>query len=276
MSSDPEQPPRLYGPMPSFAWMQQHRMRLDDEEARNQRADTDSFLARIQLKAEAEIARWNAVPCGGQVDRLGSCSDETAATCAEREHVMCPRRQVRMLAAEEAIRRRERRVEFDKAGMGERTLEAVFDAPPWDTEATKGLALAFQTTPKPIIVVLQGGVGCGKSCAAALWAIRTGARWKTAKAFARLGYDEEVEELGRVPHLVLDDLGMEYADAKGFFQSNLDGLIDDRYSRKLPTVLTTNVELEEFKARYQDRIWDRIREAGQFVEIAGPSLRRRA
>ncbi len=274
MSSETNEEPRMQGPMPSGAWMARHRERLNEAEQASSRADTARFISQVTIKAEEEVKRWSSVACGGQVDRLSRCDDACASVCPERAHVMCPRRQVRRMSQEEAMRQRERRAELEKANVSPRTLEAVFDAEPWDTEATKGLAAALNMTPKPTIIVLQGGVGCGKSCAAALWAVRSEARWITAKAFARLGYDAEVELLGRCKALVLDDLGTEYADGKGFFQSNLDGLIDDRYSRKLATVITTNVPFDEFKARYQDRISDRLREAGQFVEVAGGSLRR--
>ena len=80
--------------------------------------------------------------------------------------------------------------------------------------------------------------------------------------------------MGKVPLLVIDDLGAEFNDSKGFFASLLDELIDARYSHKLATIVTSNLDLEAFKTRYGVRIVDRIREAGRFVGCGAESLRR--
>lgn len=60
---------------------------------------------------------------------------------------------------------------------------------------------------------------------------------------------------------------------KGAFTNSLDGLVDARYRHLLPTVITTNLRAEEFKARYGARAIDRLRERGEFVELNGASLR---
>jgi DNA replication protein DnaC len=72
---------------------------------------------------------------------------------------------------------------------------------------------------------------------------------------------------------VLDDLGSEYADAKGNFLVNLDELIDTFYGDKRPLLITTNCTDSEFKQRYGARIVDRIRECGSFYGIRTASLR---
>ena len=275
MTSNAEETPMLLNPQPSADWHRKHAERLAAAEQRVAAVERDDFLAKIQARAQAEIVRWSSLPCHGEVEHVRECSDAFAAVCPEEAHGMCPRRQVARAKEQERLQRANRRAELEMAGVSPRTLRAVFDASPEQTEAVVTLRAAFDRTPRPAIVVLQGGVGCGKSCAAALWAIQTGARWITAKALARLGYEDELTKLGRAGALVLDDLGTEYADAKGFFVSNLDGLIDDRYSRELPTVITTNVAPSDFKERYGERIVDRIREAGKFIAVGGQSLRRR-
>ena len=78
------------------------------------------------------------------------------------------------------------------------------------------------------------------------------------------------------PVLVVDDLGSEYNDAKGFFSALLDEVIDCRYGAKLPTVITTNLDSSGFSARYGARVVDRIREAGRFINCGNTSLRGRA
>lgn len=170
------------------------------------------------------------------------------------------------------------------------------------------LAAEFLTDRDARILVLSGGGGCGKTTAAAwlvsqqcpdvyfdreryratpTWPDALHPRFLDVTTLARLsGYKAEtMEPLEQCSMLALDDLGMEYADAKGYFSSLLDGLINVRYHARLRTVITTNVPAEDqetpkgkvpgFKSRYSGRIAERIRECGRFVEIAEPSLRGR-
>ena len=138
------------------------------------------------------------------------------------------------------------------------------------------------------LLVLSGSRGCGKTTAAAWWLLqrRAPARYVStrppqfvdAAALTRWPrYDDgRMRELELAAALVVDDLGMEYDDKHGAFRSFVDGLVNARYAKELPTVITTNLPAADFKARYGERIADRIREAGRFVELAGESLRRRA
>jgi DNA replication protein DnaC len=99
----------------------------------------------------------------------------------------------------------------------------------------------------------------------------------TAARLSRLSkFDDEM--MGRVlraVRLVIDDLAVEYADEKGFFRSLLDEVINERYGNRLPTLITTNLAADLFKERCGERITDRVREAGRFVSLDNPSLRRR-
>jgi DNA replication protein DnaC len=101
--------------------------------------------------------------------------------------------------------------------------------------------------------------------------------WITAAQLARTNHFEqsEIDRVAKVELLVVDDLGAEFNDAKGFFLALLDELIDQRYARKLATIITTNLDAEAFKGRYGERIVDRIREVGRFVNCGNQSLRRR-
>lgn len=138
------------------------------------------------------------------------------------------------------------------------------------------------------LIVLSGGVGCGKTTAASWWLwhgahghrqhARTGPpRFVAVAWFARHSrYDHErFDALERSRALVVDDLGMEYADAKGNFVADLDALLDARYRNLLPTVLTTNLDAEEFGERYGRRLRSRIHESGCFLNVNGDDLRQR-
>lgn len=128
-------------------------------------------------------------------------------------------------------------------------------------------------------LVLSGPPGCGKTTAAARWALslREHVNFMRAATFAASSrYDA-----GKRSHwhdaqaLVLDDLGSEYADAKGNFLVDLDELIDTFYGNKRPLLITTNCSADDFKQRYGARIVDRLRECGSWFSVAHASLRRK-
>lgn len=149
-------------------------------------------------------------------------------------------------------------------------------------------------------VVLSGGAGSGKTVAAAWWilvSLRDPARWDqrdydeheirrrgplpefiTAAHLARWERysDAEMNRLLYAPELVIDDLGVEFADKSGSFLATLDEVVNCRYGNELPTLITTNLDAAAFKSRYGERIADRIRQSGRFANVsAAKSLRTR-
>lgn len=146
------------------------------------------------------------------------------------------------------------------------------------------------------MTVLAGKVGVGKSVAAAWWLLQDylpggsgdllgGSRgkklarplWVSAARLARWARydDEEMARLLQASRLVIDDLYMEFADAKGNFQVTLDEVVNDRLSNDRPLVITSNLDVDGFRERYGERIADRIREHGRFAWFVGDSMRRR-
>jgi hypothetical protein len=140
-------------------------------------------------------------------------------------------------------------------------------------------------------LVLSAGKGAGKSVAAGLAMEELGAHpvdrrnrlcqgedivsWWPSSRLARLsGYDGRFDKICESPHIVvIDDLGTEFLDAKGWFLQAVDALVDARYAGYLPTIITTNLTGQAFKERYSERVVDRLREGGSFFEFAGKSLR---
>jgi DNA replication protein DnaC len=260
----------IHGPVPSGEWVREHREKLVADAERREDGDWKGALHDLVKAGEERLGRFRLAICSGGRDELAvMCNGDNESQCEFNRDSDCPKRKLDNAVAVKDRRRRW----LKQAGVSERVLKAVFDEPPQQTEAVRLLDNAVNRE-GTCLVVLQGGVGCGKTCAAALWATKVDAHWVTAKALARMSaYDDEAKNLEKRRHLVIDDLGTEYADAKGFFLSNLDGLIDARYADELPTVITTNVAADEFKARYGARIADRIRGAGAWVEVGGTSLR---
>lgn len=138
------------------------------------------------------------------------------------------------------------------------------------------------------ILVLSGPPGVGKTTAGVWW-LRTGIFDSARKATRRRRfvdasqlttwsrYDEDrMADLERASALVIDELGVEYDDKTGAGRSMVDAILNRRYAAELPTVITTNLNAAEFTTRYGERIVDRIREAGEFHEIVGESLRKKS
>lgn len=89
---------------------------------------------------------------------------------------------------------------------------------------------------------------------------------------------DALQSLGKVPALVIDDLGAErftgatYAD--DWMASQLDLLVDERYNELLPTWYTTNLSPGEFVDRYGSRLYSRLISENPMVRVDGlPDLR---
>lgn len=136
-------------------------------------------------------------------------------------------------------------------------------------------------------LLLLGGVGCGKSTAAAAHAVEFTKSnpksklpiWARAVEASRMSaFGDSAEDRfaswREAPLLVMDDLGTELMTAT--WQQALDDVLDWRYQHSLPTVLPSNLSAEEFKKRYGDRISDRIREDGTVRQLDAKSMRRRS
>ncbi|MCL4394710.1 MAG: ATP-binding protein [Chloroflexi bacterium] len=134
-------------------------------------------------------------------------------------------------------------------------------------------------------LVLKGGYGCGKTHLAAAIA---NARLERGEAVlfvvvpdlldhlratfapaSRVTYDERFEMIRTTPFLILDDLGAQSVTSWAI--EKMFQLLNYRYSAQLPTVLTTNRELEEIEPRVRSRLADATLCA--IVTITAPDFR---
>lgn len=144
-------------------------------------------------------------------------------------------------------------------------------------------ARQFAASPKGWLL-LTGNYGCGKTHLAAAVA-NTCVEYGMATVFLtvpdlldwlRYSYDahdsnfeQRFEEIRNVNLLVLDDLGAQNATA--WAAEKLFQIIDYRYIRRLPMVVTSNQRLEELDARIRSRLQDP--ELATHVPITAPDYR---
>ncbi|WP_438310644.1 ATP-binding protein [Streptomyces sp. HUAS TT3] len=135
-------------------------------------------------------------------------------------------------------------------------------------------------------LLIAGPTGTGKTHQAygavrSLLAAGVRLRWEAVTAadlYARLrprpGLDAERElhTLARCPLLVLDDLGA--AKGSEWTEELTYRLINHRYEYLRPTLLTTNLPIDDLRAALGDRVASRLSEMTHRVILNGPDRRR--
>ena len=71
--------------------------------------------------------------------------------------------------------------------------------------------------------------------------------------------------------LIIDDLGTELTN--NFVTTQLFSCLNERHMRRKPTIISTNLSLEELRNRYSDRIFSRIMSSYQIYKLSGPDIR---
>ncbi len=174
----------------------------------------------------------------------------------------------------EALEHRQRVADLQLRGIPDKDLPRVLGQEPLAERPALSCARALMASgPSRRIMVLSGRGGEGKTTAAA-WFAAQGAysRFVRATELARMEFEpqrtEKIGALETVIRMVIDDLGTESLDPQGRVAALVDGLVDARYASQLRTLITTNLPRAEFRERYGARIWRRIQEAGEFVELS--------
>lgn len=162
-------------------------------------------------------------------------------------------------------------------------------------DAATTLAVRDYCASKKAFCLIFGGAGSGKTIAACEALLNSRMAWEGAGGkvewsyspsearfvlttdLARLSYfdTEAMRVLGRmerVPWLVLDDMGGELLTDT--WKSNLTDLILARNSARRRTLITTNLPVDAFKERYDERIISRIRGDGVVIAAGNVDQRR--
>lgn len=147
------------------------------------------------------------------------------------------------------------------------------------------MAMSYAKEPQGWLV-LKGGYGCGKTHLAAAVA-----NYRLSMGYPALfvstpdlldhlrssfgpsstvSYDERFQQVRNAPLLILDDLGTQ--SNSEWAQEKLYQIFNHRYNAKLPTIITTNQELESIEIRIRSRMVDPS--VVQILHIAAPDFRR--
>lgn len=111
-----------------------------------------------------------------------------------------------------------------------------------------------------ILFVMYGGVGVGKSFAAAWTVAGIGnGLWLSARTVDNLEAWKEIQHRAHtVPLLVVDDLGTERVSESQWGTEQLASLLTGRIDAGLRTVVTTNLDGTAMTKRYGDRLRSRL------------------
>lgn len=151
-------------------------------------------------------------------------------------------------------------------------FEVHLKLPPLETaslDVAYKAALAFAEKPDGWLL-LEGTYGCGKTHLAAavgnerlkqgdlvLFITVPDLLDHLRSAYgptSELGYDETFDRIRNAPLLILDDLGVE--NPSPWAQEKLFQLFNHRYIERLPTVITTNADLDTLDERIRSRLLD--------------------
>lgn len=135
-------------------------------------------------------------------------------------------------------------------------------------------------------LLLHGGYGCGKTHLAAAIANAQLARGSevmfvnapdlldhlraTFGPASEVSYDDMFDRVRNIPMLVIDDLGAE--SPTQWAQEKFYQIFNHRYNAGLPTVITSNVELERIEPRLRSRLVDM--DLVRKILIEAPDFRR--
>jgi DNA replication protein DnaC len=237
------------------------REQLAAIQERNRREATPAELARAEALGDVREARCNR--CGdAQIVLVKAYPDKPGVAVA------CECVPLDLRAQWAGIPERFKDAAFSNYVPMDGKEDALAKAMRWDGETSK---------------VLAGAPGRGKTHLLSAMGMREIARGKQVQFIeitrfldglkARFGTDQVqpyFEKIANVQTLLVDDLGAEqdteWADAQ------LRALINHRYSRRLPTVITTNMGYSETKKRLGEAVASRMTE-WEWIEVGGIDVR---
>jgi DNA replication protein DnaC len=178
---------------------------------------------------------------------------------------------------------RERRAELlgkDKRLITPEDFDLIVENEPSGLLQTKALKVVVRfRKSKKNFCILSGPKGIGKTFAVCFAKSREGGLIVSADDMTTAWRNEHDaalklrERIREVPFLAVDELGFEKDVEAGIHA--LQNTVNERQGVGMGTVVTTNLSEKDLRARYDARTTERITHGGAFVELTGPSLRRK-
>lgn len=152
--------------------------------------------------------------------------------------------------------------------------------------------LSGKMNPKNWLLIL-GQVGLGKSklataiCTAynrvnySPYSFENTRKWRMYSALqcvSAMKIESETNEYSRLlkcSKLFIDDIGTEpdYQMVFGNKRNCIQEILYSRYDRNLPTIITSNLTIEQLEKQYGLRVLDRLKEKSVLISLVGESLR---
>ena len=126
-------------------------------------------------------------------------------------------------------------------------------------------------SPYPRFILLTGTVGSGKTMAAAYFAWKMEAYFRSSTEFINEAKNDQISGPASVRFLVIDDLGKE--DPAPWHMSVFQTAINHRYANELTTLITTELDYKSLVKRYGQSFVDRITDGGFTIACTGDSKR---
>ncbi len=87
-------------------------------------------------------------------------------------------------------------------------------------------------------------------------------------------YDNIVSETAGVDFLLFDDFGRRRGDTLTYFQQTLfEDVIGERYNNHRATVFTVNVDRDDLREQFGDRVLSRVLRMSYFIQVGGANIR---
>lgn len=242
--------------------------------------DSELFAVLLRAKEAAEKAtEAEAASLGITVDELDRKRQEESIAARESERSSALRRRRLQILRPYAER------------IGQSIVEAIANDSVETTPLVSAACDFVAAGDRPMLVI-SGGVGVGKTCAAIVALVRHGhgvychaadlaSRYEPWSADAKRG----VEPIDMAtPLLVLDDLGSERGDDPRFAEAigqTIDrrigpGITAEGEIYRRATIITTNVATKDLEAKYGARVADRLYEHARAMNVRDQTSRRRS
>lgn len=261
-----------HGPLPSPEWLRDHVEQLRARDSRQEKDGIAEMMAEMQAIGRRYVEEFGKLPCNGLVERVGECSEVFAATCNRAGSPSCPRE---IIAFDQREERRHLAERLENAGVPRDAILTLTGGRFRITEATAEVDAFLDSDLRTL--VLSGDNQVGKSVAGGYAIKRKGGLFVPPSVLDEAtDFTGEARALKKRMHaaslLVIDDVGMAAPTAR--LEAVVLALLVERDNDALRTIVTTNLNADDFSARLGDRrIMARLQSRGSFTPylIGAPS-----